>query len=218
MGPPPRKGRLGLNLGIVGGVVALGAVGAGAFVWIGAKSEAGFPEAEYRLTLPQKVLDEKYELVGDLSGTEGQTIEEEADGARDARDIKAVVGRYSPGGDQARGTLVISGMYGRFKNTDLTRDSMMEGAAGGDGAEVAVKPRDFKPAGSGITVTCEVLVQTQVGTEVTISLCGWVDGNTGASIAEITAGAITRKPAEVDLGAAAKTALKIRDEIRKPVG
>ncbi|MFI1353675.1 hypothetical protein ACH4TV_08840 [Streptomyces sp. NPDC020898] len=218
LGPPPRKSRLGLILGIVGGVVALGVVGAGVLVWIGVKSDAGFPEAEYRLTLPQKVLDGKYELLGDLSGTDGQAIEEEADGDWDARDTKPVVGRYSPGGDQARGTLVISGMYGRFRNTGLARDSMMKGAAGGDGAELAVEPRDFRPAGSDTTVTCEVLVQTQAGTEVTLPVCGWVDGNTGASIAGITADAITRKPADVDLGAAAETALKIRDEIRKPIG
>lgn len=216
--PPPKKSRLGLILGIVGGVVVLVVGGVAALVWIGVKSDTGFPEAEYKLTLPQKVLDEKYELAGDLSGTEGQAIEEEADGAWDARDTKAVVGQYSLGGDQAAGTLVISGMYGRFKNTDLARDNMMEGAAGGEGAKVAVKPKDFKPAGSDVTVTCEVLVQTQLGTEVTIPVCGWVDGNTGASIAEITADTVTKKPAEVDLAAAAATAVKIRGEIRKPLG
>ncbi|GAA3858284.1 hypothetical protein GCM10023084_09940 [Streptomyces lacrimifluminis] len=218
MAPPPKKSRLGLILGIVGGVVALVVVGVGVLVWIGTKSDAGFPEAEYKLTLPQKVLDEKYELAGDLSRSEGKAIEEEADGAWDARDTKAVVGQYSLGGDQAKGTLVVSGMYGRFKNTELARDNMMEGAAGGEGAKVAVKPKDFKPAGADVTVTCEVLVQTQLGTELTIPVCGWVDGNTGASIAEITADTVTKKPAQVDLAAAAETAVRIRDEIRKPIG
>ncbi|WP_405822103.1 hypothetical protein OG241_38185 [Streptomyces sp. NBC_01390] len=216
--PPPKKSRLGLILGIVGGVVALVVVGVAVLFWVVTKSDSGFPEAEYKLTLPQKVLDEKYELAGDLSGAEGKTIEDEADGAWDARDTKAVVGQYSLGGDQAQGTLVISGMYGRFKNTGLARDNMMEGAAGGEGAKVAVKPKDFKPAGSDVTVTCEVLVQTQLGTEITIPVCGWVDGNTGASIAEITAETVTKKPAQVDLAAAAETAVKIREEIRKPIG
>ncbi|MDX2547361.1 hypothetical protein ACOT81_32395 [Streptomyces sp. WI04-05B] len=215
---PPKKSRLGLILGIIGGVVALVVVGVAVLVWFVTKSDSGFPEAEYKLTLPQKVLDEKYELAGDLSGAEGKTIEDEADGAWDARDTKAVVGQYSLGGDQAQGTLVISGMYGRFKNTGLARDNMMEGAAGGEGAKVAVKPRDFKPAGSDVTVTCEVLVQTQLGTKITIPVCGWVDGNTGASIAEITADTVTKDPAQVDLAAAAETAVKIREEIRKPIG
>ncbi|ELP65386.1 hypothetical protein ACKI1I_22375 [Streptomyces turgidiscabies] len=215
---PPRKSRLGLILGIVGGVVVLAVAGVAGLYWIGAKSDTGFPDAEYKLTLPQKVLDDKYELASDLSGAEGKTIEDEADGAWDARDTKAVVGQYSLGGDQAQGTLVISGMYGRFKNTGLARDNMMEGAAGGKGAKVAVKPKDFKPAGSDVTVTCEVLVQTQLGTEITIPVCGWVDGNTGASVAEITADTVTKKPAQVDLAAAAETAVKIREEIRKPIG
>ncbi|NEC92003.1 hypothetical protein [Streptomyces sp. SID12501] len=218
MAPPPKKSRLGLILGIIGGVVVLAVVGVAGLYWIGVKSDTGFPDAEYKLTLPQKVLDEKYELAGDLSGSEGKAIEDEADGAWDARDTKAVVGQYSLGGDQAKGTLVISGMYGRFKNTGLARDNMMKGAAGGSGAKVAVKPKDFKPAGSDVTVTCEVLVQTQGGTELTIPICGWVDGNTGASIAEITADTVTKKPAQVDLAAAAETAVKIRDEIRKPIG
>ncbi|WP_329270959.1 hypothetical protein [Streptomyces sp. NBC_01451] len=216
--PPPGKSRLGLVLGIIGGVVVLAVVGVAVLFWVATKSDTGFPEAEYKLTLPQKVLDEKYELAGDLSSSEGKAIEEEADGAWDARDTKAVVGQYSLGGDQAQGTLVISGMYGRFKNTGLARDNMMKGAAGGAGAQVAVKPKDFKPAGSDVTVTCEVLVQNQSGTELTIPICGWVDGNTGASIAEITADTVTKKPAEVDLAAAAETAVKIRDEIRKPIG
>lgn len=216
--PPPKKSRLGLILGIVGGVVVLAVGGVAALYWIGVESDTGFPDAEYKLTLPQKVLDKKYELAGDLSGTEGKAIEDEADSAWDARDTKAVVGRYSLGGDQAQGTLVVSGMYGRFKNTDLARDNMMKGAAGGDGAKVAVKPEDFTPAGSDVTVTCEVLVQTQRGTEITIPVCGWVDGNTGASIAEITADTVTKKPAQVDLAAAAETAVKIRGELRKPIG
>ncbi len=216
--PPPRKSRVGLVLGIVGGVVVLAVTTVAGLYWFSVKSDTGFPEAEYKLTLPQKVLDEKYELAEDLSKTQGQNIETEADGAWDARDTKAVVGRYSLGGDQAQGTLVVSGMYGRFKNTDLARDNMMKGAAGGEGAKLAVKPRDFKPAGSEITVTCEVLVQTEVATEITIPVCGWVDGNTGASIAEITADTVRKKPAQVDLAAAAETAVKIREAIRKPLG
>jgi hypothetical protein len=218
MAPPPKKSRLGLILGVIGGVLVVTVAAVAGLVWIGAKSDTGFPDAEYKLTLPQKVLDEKYELAGDLSRSEGKTIEQEADGAWDARDTKAVVGQYSLGGDQAKGTLVISGMYGRFKNTGLARDNMMEGAAEGANAKVAVKPKDFEPAGSDVTVTCEVLVQSQGGTELTIPICGWVDGNTGASIAEITADTVTKKPAQVDLAAAAEAAVKIRDEIRKPIG
>jgi hypothetical protein len=217
-GPPPKKRRVGLVLGLVGGVVALVVVIVVGLAVIGSKTDAGFPEAEYKLTLPKTLLDKRYELAQDLSDSEGSKVEGEADGAWDARDVTAVVGQYSLGGDATKGNVVISGMYGRFKNTGTARDKMMEGAAGSDGAEVAVPPKDFKPSGSDTTITCQVLTKDQLGTKMTIPMCGWVDGNTGASVAEITAATMTKDPSDVDLEAAAETTLKVRSEIRKPIG
>jgi len=186
---------------------------------IGSKVEGGFPKAEYKLTIPKAVLDGKYTLAEDMSDTEGKKIEEEADGAWDARDTKAAVGKYAAteGGD-AGGGVVISGMYGRFKNTDLARKNMMEGAAKSDGSEVTVPPKDFKPAGSDVTITCQVLTKQQVGQKMSIPMCAWTDGNTGATVAEITREIALEDPTDIDLEAAAETAVKIRSEIRKPIG
>ncbi|MFJ5263940.1 hypothetical protein ACIQAC_26105 [Streptomyces sp. NPDC088387] len=215
--PPPKRKRTGLVLTIVGGVVALVVVVVVGLAMIGDEIEDSFPEAEYRLAVPRTLLDERYELAQDMSDSEGQAIEDGADGAWDARDATAVVATYSLGGDDAQGTLVVSGMYGRFKNTDAARDSMMEGAAQGEGASVAVPPKDFTPGDSGITVTCEVVTQNQLGTEVTIPTCGWVDGNTGATVAEVTAESVGQDPAEVDLEAAAETAIHVREEMRERI-
>jgi hypothetical protein len=216
--PPPKKSRTGLIIGIVGGsvgaVIAIFAV----LAMIGSAAGNGFPEAKFALSLPETLVDERYELSEDLSDSEGQKIEDEADGAWDAKISGAVVGRYSLDGDETKGTLVVSGMYGRLKNTDAARDNMMKGAAEGDGAKVAVPPKDFHPSGSdGITVTCEVLTQSQFGTEVTVPVCGWTDDNTGVSVAEVTVETMTQDPADVDLEAAAETTLKIRSEMRKPI-
>ncbi|MET8828242.1 hypothetical protein ABZX40_02750 [Streptomyces sp. NPDC004610] len=219
MGPPPRKKRTGLILGIVGGVVALGVVVVAGLALIGDEVvEDAFPEAEYQLTLPQTLLDDSYELAEDMSDTEGRAIEDEAENAWDAKDATAVVATYSLGGDEAAGTLVVSGMYGRFLSVDANRDSMMEGAAAADGMEVAVPPQDFTPDDSGITVTCEVLTQTTMGTEMSIPTCGWMDGNTGATVAEVTPELIATVPEDVDLAAAAASALQIREEMRRPIG
>ncbi|WP_308460800.1 hypothetical protein [Streptomyces sp. Ru71] len=215
MAPPPRK-RRGLVLGIVGGVVALIVVVVAALALAGSKG-GGFPEAKNKLVLSKTLLAGRYTLSQDLSGSEGQKIEDEADGSWDAKDTHAVVGQYALGGDQTKGTLVVSGMYGRFKRTDQARNSMMKGAQEGDGAKVVVPPKDFHPDSSGITVTCEVLTQEQMGTTLTVPICGWVDDNTGASIAEITAETMTQDPQKVDLEAAAKTALQVRAELIKPV-
>ncbi|MFJ2606127.1 hypothetical protein ACIO13_14275 [Streptomyces sp. NPDC087425] len=217
--PPPKKSRTGLVLGIVGGSVALVVIGVVALGVLGAKvANSGFPEAKFTLTLPQTLIDDTYELSQDLSKTQGQSILDEADGAWDAKVDGAAVGTYHLGGDETKGTLVVSGMYGRFKNTDLARNNMMKGAAEGDGAKVAVAPKDFHPDGTGgATVTCEVLTQTQSATEVTLPVCGWTDENTGASVAEVTPETVTQDPADVDLDKAAATTLKVRAEMRKAI-
>ncbi|MEU9334381.1 hypothetical protein AB0D49_14655 [Streptomyces sp. NPDC048290] len=218
MGPPPKKKRTALVLGIVGGVVALVVVVVVGLALIGKEVEDSFPEAKYELTVPQTLLDDTYELAQDMSDTEGQAIEAEADTAWDAKDTTAVVATYSLGGDEAAGTLVVSGMYGRFLSLDANRDNMMSGAASAEGMEVAVPPQDFTPDASGITVTCEVLTQSTMGTEMSIPTCGWIDGNTGATVAEVTPELIATAPEDIDLEEAARTTLQIREEMRRPIG
>ncbi len=89
--PPPKKSRVGLILGIVGGVVVLVVGGLVALGAIGYKAATSFPEGKRKLTLPQTLLDGKYELAKDLSDTEGKQIGQEADGAWDAKDTHGVV-------------------------------------------------------------------------------------------------------------------------------
>ncbi|WP_053754926.1 hypothetical protein [Streptomyces sp. MMG1533] len=209
--PTPKKTRAGLVLGIVGGVVAVIAVG------IGVKINSGYPASEYALTLPKTLLDDRYRLTEDLSDAEGQEVEDEMDGAWDAKVVDAKVGTYGLDGDETKGAFMVSGMYGRFKNPDDDRDSMLEGAAQAESATLAVSPKDFRPSGSDITVTCEVVTQQRLGTTMTYPVCAWADGNTAAVVAEVTPDAYTQDPSEVDLEAAAETALRIRSEIRKPI-
>ncbi|EST32890.1 hypothetical protein [Streptomyces roseochromogenus] len=214
MAPLPKRRRVGLILGIVGGAVA--AVVVALVLLIGMAAGSGFPEAKNKLTLPQTLLAGKYRLAQDLSGTEGKKIEDEADGAWDAKDIHGVVGSYDVGGDATKGTLVVSGMYGRFKNGDAARKNMMKGAAGGAGATVAVPAKDFGL--SGVTITCEVITQEQMGTKITVPMCAWADGNTGATVATVNTPLASQNPSDVDLGALAKNTLEIRSEAVKPIG
>ncbi|WP_371584118.1 hypothetical protein [Streptomyces sp. NBC_01314] len=214
---PPPKSRVGLILGIVGGVVALVVVGAVGLWVIGTQSTSGFPEAEYKLTLPETVLDGEYELAQDLSDTSGQQVAEEAEGAWDARDVKAAVGQYTPAGEGAQGALIVSGMYGRFKNTDAARDTMLKGAAEVDTITVAVPPKDFTPDGSDLTVSCQVVTQKQTGTEVTYPMCAWADGNTGASVAELGVKSVGQDPSKVDMEAFAERTVQVRSEIRQRI-
>lgn len=214
---PPPKSRVGLILGIVGGVVGLMVAGAVGLWVVGTQSTGGFPEAEYELALPETVLDGEYKLAQDLSDTTGKQVEDEAEGAFDARDVKAAVAQYAPRADGAEGALIVSGMYGRFKNTDAARDNMLKGAADVDTITVAVPPEDFTPDGSGLTISCQVVTQEQAGSEITYPMCAWADGNTGASVAELTVESVGQDASEVDMEAFAERTLQVRSEIRQPI-
>ncbi|MER6385953.1 hypothetical protein [Streptomyces sp. NPDC001250] len=212
--PLPKRRRVWMILGIVGGAVAAVAV---AFVLIGmAAAGSGFPAAKNKLTLPRTLLAGKYRLAEDLSGSEGKKIEGKADGAWDARDVHAVVGAYHLDGEAAKGTLVVSGVYGRLKHTDVARERVMKGAAQPDGAKVAVPAKDFDLGG--VTISCEVVTQDQMGARITVPVCAWVDGNTSATVAFLDTPLASQNPSDVDLRALAKNTLRIRSESVKPIG
>jgi hypothetical protein len=215
MGPPPKKRGPGLALGIVGGVVGLAVLGGiGGF---GALLGTDLPVAENKLTLPHKLLDGTYVLAEDLSDSEGKKVEDEADGAWDAQDIHALVGRYSQGGDDSKGMLLVSSMYGRFKNEDDVRSGMLKGAADTEGVTVEEPARDVTPSGSDVTVTCEVLTQKSALVTLTYPVCSWADGNTAAVVGQVDSQR-HKDPSDIDLDAAARDTLTIRSEMIKPIG
>lgn len=213
--PPPKKRRVGLVVGIVGGVLGVGVAIVVALALIGERVESGFPEADFTLTLPKTLIDGRFELAADLSDTEGQKIEQEADGAWDAKDTVGVVGTYALNGDATKGTLALSGMYGRFKNTDDAREGMLRGAGQATGVTVAVPRKDFSEGG--VTISCEVITQRRSGVEITYPTCAWADGNTAAAVAWTTQKNLTQDPADVDLAFSAKMTLQVRSETRKAI-
>ncbi|MGW3354221.1 hypothetical protein ACWDFL_02205 [Streptomyces bungoensis] len=215
MGPPPKKRGPGLALGIVGGVVGLAVLGG--IGGVGAVLGTDFPAATDKLVLRHELVDGKYVLAEDLSDSQGKQVEDEADGAWNAKDVRALVGRYSPGGADAKGMLLVSSMYGRFKSEDDVRGGMLKGAADADGVTVAEPARDVTPSGADVTITCEVLTQKQSLVTLTYPVCAWADGNTAAVVAE-TDLERKRSAAGIDLDAAARDTLTIRSEMLEPIG
>ncbi len=163
------------------------------------------------------MLDGEFELAQDLSQTQGK---EALEGTYDAkvRNPRPAVGQYTSGSPTAPSVLVISGMYGQFKDPEGTREKMMAGAEDGQGATLAVPAKDITPAGSGITLTCQVLTATQAGSTVTMPMCAWADGNTGATVAVVTPETSKQDPGSVDLDKIAATTLEVREESRQPIG
>lgn len=216
--PPPKRRRLWLVLGVVGGVIGTGVAGL-AVGAVEVASGVGYPKAEYTLAVPEKLVGGRYELDEDSSGSaESRGIEKEADGEWGVyKDLKTVIGQYSSAGDDSKGTLVVSGLYGRFKYPGRVRKDLMEGAAG-EGSRVAVPAKNFHPAGAdGITVTCEVLVQKGERMKVTLPVCGWADGNTGGWVTEVITAKASQDPAEADLSGLATLTAQVRSEMRKPI-
>ncbi|MFF7840157.1 hypothetical protein ACFZC6_15235 [Streptomyces ossamyceticus] len=214
--PPPARGRrIGLVLGIVAGAVALLTAGVAAFVVLRGDSGTAYPDAEYRLTLPPKLLDGAYELERDHSDASDGAFTRDAERALGGRGVEAAVATYTPvnGGGQ----LSISGLYGRFKDPDGARDTMLERAAGAEGTELAVPPRDFRPSGSDTAVTCQLLARKDLGARTVYPQCAWNDGNTGVLVLVVDPAVAGEDPDDVDLEASAELTLRVRDEMRRPI-
>ncbi|MEE1757225.1 hypothetical protein [Streptomyces sp. SP18CS02] len=218
LGPPPKKKRTGLVIGIVAGSLALVAV----LAWAGkqgldAASGAGgsFPAAEFRLTTPKTLLSGEYKLLTDTSEEDRKEVEEEGRKDPSIRDAKAVIAQYEGKGGSV---LVVSGFHGRLKDPDGTRRAILDGASTGEGTTLVVPPKDFEPAGAGVKVSCQVTRSQDAGTTSTLPMCAWGDGNTASFVAIVTPEIAEQKPEEVDLAALADSTAKVRAEMRAPIG
>ncbi|MFI6090596.1 hypothetical protein [Streptomyces sp. NPDC051218] len=213
---PPAKRSTGKVLAVVGaGVGALVLVIAG-FAMVG--DGAGFPEAKYRLRVPDQLAGGTFTLSTDQSDTAGRRVVEQNRNRSNVRNPTAVVGGYMGQGEQDGSRLVVSGMYGQFKNPAAARSDMMEGAAEAEGATVAVPARDITPSGSDTTLRCQVLTSERDGTRSNVPMCAWGDANTGAAVGLVTDENVNQDPQDVDLAQVARTTLQVRKEMRVPIG
>ncbi|WP_406863112.1 hypothetical protein ABZO31_22795 [Streptomyces sp. HUAS MG47] len=214
--PPPKKNRTGLILGIVGGVLLVCVLLVGGLAYLGKSLvegvESSFPEARYKLTVPQTLLGD-YKLVTDSSATEGKEVEETIDPT--VRDAKAAIAQYE--GKNAS-VLVVSGFHGRLSDPDGTRAAILDGAADDPNTTIAVPAKDFRPAGSDVTISCQVARSKEGGVTSTLPMCAWGDDNTASFVAVVTAETALMDPKKVDLAKVAETTAEVRTEMRKPIG
>ncbi|MER7108551.1 hypothetical protein [Streptomyces sp. NPDC000229] len=212
---PPRKKRTGLVVGLVaGGLVLLGCLGYGVKMVVDGPGGASFPAATHKLTVPKTVAGGEYTLAEDMSETEGKKVLDDTY-SRSFRTDGAVVAHYTAGSGGTMKAMVVSGIYGQLKNPDTERRNMLEGAATAKDAKVEIPAKDVTPAGSPVTVECEVLTNTSNG--ITFPMCGWGDDNTVTAIGVVDAASAGQKPEDIDLAAAAELTLKVRSEMRKPL-
>lgn len=182
-----------------------------------------FPAAEYRLTVPKTLLDTEYELVKDDSAATNDEMEKGGyTSGPNERNVKGAVGTYSGTSTESDGAtspkLVLSGMHGQFKDPAQSRTSLLDGMRKADGISEPNPPKTVTPPGSDLDLTCTVFLSEDQGTTSTLPVCAWGDENTAAYVAFVTPGETQQDPDSVDLDAAAKTVLKVREEVRQPIG
>ncbi|MEV6741068.1 hypothetical protein AB0N14_30775 [Streptomyces sp. NPDC051104] len=211
---PPEKSRVGLMAAIIGGVFLLIVGLLATLVLAGKKLESSYPRAESSLTVPRALLDGRFKLTRDESPTQGRTLQRSWRHSWDAEAVHGVVAVYHPDSGE-RGELVLTGMYGRFKNTNEVRSRVLaDNGSKNTRVKTLVPPEDVTPSGSRIQISCEVVTRTWVdGSSLTYPVCAWADGNTWARVADMT----FLTSLNVDLKAAARTTLRIRSEIVKPI-
>ncbi|MEV5511101.1 hypothetical protein [Streptomyces orinoci] len=204
--PPPRRG-LGpgaitaIVLGSIAGVVCLGLL---ATVLLAHSDDTSSPR--YRLTVPKSLLHGRYTLDEDMSQTLADHL-----GSRSGpneRHMKAAAGKYSSSGDPQ--LLLASGLYGQIRNPKRALASMLKGMSEADGAHINTAPRELTPSGTEEPITCEVLGYTRYGAPGTLTVCGWSDHSTVATVSSPD----SHHP---DLQAAAKRAADVRNEMRVPL-
>jgi hypothetical protein len=199
---------------VIGGVFLLVVVLLVTLILVGKKIDSGYPRAESALTVPGTLLDGRFELSKDDSPTLGRKLEEGWRFSWDAKAVHGVVVVYRR--DGGGGDLVVTGMYGRFRNTAGIRAHVLaDNDSGNSSVKVLVPPKDVTPSGSRIGVSCEVVKRSWPdGAALTYPVCAWADGNTWARVADMT----RQTALNVDLKTAAATTLRIRSEMVKRIG
>lgn len=222
-GPPPpqprRTNTTVLVLSIVLGVAA-GAIGLIYLAYGGSDESAQpFPAAEYRLTVPQTLLDGEYELINDSSADANADAKRSGYGAGpDARNVTAVVGSYNGTSTTGNSGAVLTGMYGEFRDPAQPRDSLLRGMRKADGMSQPKPAVSITPSGSDLELKCAVLLSKDTDGTSTVPVCAWGDENTAAYVAFLTPASTAQDPDAVDLEAVAERTLKVREESRQPIG
>jgi hypothetical protein len=214
--PPPEKSWAGLIARIIGGVLLLIVALLTTLALGGKNLESSYPRAEHILTVPGALVDGRYKLTRDDSATMGRTLEKSWRHSWDAEAVHGIAAAYQADKDHGdHGDLTVTAMYGRFRNTAEVRAHVLaDNSASTTQAKVLVPPKEVTPPGSRIRVDCEVVKRTWANrATLAYPVCAWADGNTWARVADMTYATIMN----IDLKTAARTTLRIRAEMMKPI-
>ncbi|MFF4161298.1 hypothetical protein [Streptomyces sp. NPDC001678] len=168
--------------------------------------DGGKESERYRLSVPRTLLDGQYTLVKDLSQTMDDSLADERNG-RNEHNMKTVGGQYTATSGEGQQTLMAAGSYGEIDDPQRALDSTFRGMNENEGVTVTTPAREFTPPGAQEPLSCEVYAYTRSGQSGSISVCGWSDRSTVATVSVLNGG-------PVDLDELAMKTSRIRGEMR----
>ncbi|MEU7582500.1 hypothetical protein AB0B50_33515 [Streptomyces sp. NPDC041068] len=234
--PPPQQGGSKKTAWIViGAVVAVAAIGAGAYFALGrggGSSSVADDGKTYELTTPATVLGGSYTKAESAAGGGGMSSSDlkdlESKGVTDPKDAN---GQYTSGTSTSQKTLNFSGVYGKIDDPEKVVDAMfaeMKKKSSQDktgSVRLIGDPEEFSPSGfeNGI-MKCQKAeyrmggadkAETEEGIPNTFQtpMCIWGDHSTVASVGHSDASA-TLSGKDITLDTVADLAAKLRADVR----
>lgn len=226
--PPPaaQRPRTGVVIGaVVAGVVVMGALlTAGVDMALNAKGpesasgdtptapDTAGTDAQDGYPLPETLVDGRYYRSRDISDSVQQQF------GPDGADVTGTGGEYNPTAsnfDAPSDTLTYWGISGPIGDPALFRGTLFANpkVLGGQGA---VGPEDLTPAGTHFTVSCEVVRETENGTDTSLPVCVWDDTNGAIVVSHVTPAIARQNPASVNLQSVADLTGKVVEEVQGP--
>ncbi|MDH2392745.1 hypothetical protein QCN29_28985 [Streptomyces sp. HNM0663] len=182
------------------------------------QESASFPPVKYRLAIPRTLLDGEYMLIEDNSQETDAEIGRSGSGIHpEARNVKAAAGSYNGTSKVSHSGLVVTGMYGQFKNPEQQRYGLMDGLRKAEGMSEPKPPQHITPQGSEVDFECTVMMSEDPEGTATIPVCAWGDDNTAAYVAFVTPASAEQHPESVDLDQIAQKVLEIRRDMRQQI-
>ncbi|MFD5556816.1 hypothetical protein ACFWIA_23610 [Streptomyces sp. NPDC127068] len=166
----------------------------------------------YRLVMPDRVVQKRYEREYDVSSpdeTLAELMEGQVDGA------EPVFGVYKPAGrgEFSGGTITVTGVYGVVLSPVTARDELLDVLDRRDLVQrVVAAPRTITPPGSAEPLLCRVVERGYEGDEYTSlrASCTWAEASTVVTVAT----AAETPPSRSELDAFAAVAGAMRDDVR----
>ncbi|MFD7548476.1 hypothetical protein [Streptomyces sp. NPDC059816] len=166
----------------------------------------------YRLAMPDRVVEKRYERDHDASPPD-ETLAEVLAGQ--VQDAQAAFGVYRPAGsgDYGGGMITVTGVHGVVLSPVTARDELLDVLDRRDLVrQVVVAPRTITPPGSEEPLLCRVVERGYEGDDHTSlnASCTWAEASTVATVVT----SVQTPPGTGELDAFAAVAGAMRDDVR----